>query len=130
MGKIVIFGTRTYDDYDGFVAVMDQYQEITPTEHFVDELIVGGCRGTDSLAERWARERGIPVKVYKADWEKYGKSAGPRRNEEMAKDADFGVCFWDGKSRGTRNMIGLMKGRIALGMVVGDADGEQEVVFG
>ena len=38
--------------------------------------------------------------------------AGPLRNEKMARVADALIAFWDGKSRGTKNMIDLanMKG--------------------
>jgi hypothetical protein len=43
------------------------------------------------------------------DWKKYGKSAGYRRNKEMAEVADALVAFWDGKSKGTANMIDLMR---------------------
>lgn len=44
-----------------------------------------------------------------ADWNKYGKSAGYKRNEQMAIYADACLAFWDGKSKGTKHMIGLAK---------------------
>lgn len=52
---------------------------------------------------------------FQADWDRYGKSAGYRRNAEMAKfaseEGNKGVliAFWDGESRGTKNMIDLAK---------------------
>ena len=78
------------------------------------EIICGMCRGADTLGERFAKENGYPIKYFPADWNKYGKAAGVIRNEEMAKyaaeyededDEGILVAFWDGKSRGTKNMI-------------------------
>jgi hypothetical protein len=57
----------------------------------------------------YAKENGFEIEKYPADWEKYGKSAGPRRNEQMAKISDYIICFWDGKSKGTKSMIGYAK---------------------
>jgi hypothetical protein len=78
----------------------------------VTEIVSGGARGVDRLGERYARKRGLPCKVFPAQWAKYGKSAGPIRNAEMAKYTDYGVAVWDGVSRGTANMIKLMGGRV------------------
>ena len=44
-----------------------------------------------------------------AEWIKYGRAAGPRRNKQMAEYADALLAYWDGKSRGTKNMIELAK---------------------
>jgi len=81
----------------------------------MDILISGGCKGVDKLAEKWAEENDIEVEVYEADWDTYGRSAGPRRNEEMAQNADALVAIWDGESRGTKNMIQMaMKYKIDI----------------
>ena len=53
----------------------------------------------------YAEENGFKVEKYPADWEKYGKSAGPRRNKQMAEISDYVICFWDEKSKGTKSMI-------------------------
>lgn len=55
----------------------------------------------------WARRNNVPVEKYPANWDKYGKSAGYIRNEEMAKVADSLLAIWDGKSRGTKHMIDI-----------------------
>jgi glycerophosphoryl diester phosphodiesterase len=47
--------------------------------------------------------------VFPAEWDKYGKSAGYRRNEQMAQYAEVLVAFWDYNSPGTRHMINLAK---------------------
>ena len=71
--------------------------------------ISGTTKGADRLGEEWGRDRGYPVERYPADWEAYGKSAGYRRNEEMAEAADACVVFWDGSSPGAGHMILIAK---------------------
>lgn len=70
----------------------------------VKQVVSGGCRGADELGETWAVNQCIPVKVFEADWEMYGRAAGPMRNREMAEYADALLLIWDGKSRGSANM--------------------------
>ena len=72
-------------------------------------IVSGGARGADLLGERYAQENGFAIERYPADWDRYGKSAGPRRNREMAKAGDYVICFWDGESRGTKSMIEYAK---------------------
>lgn len=79
-------------------------------QNFKDiEIVSGGCRGADKLGERYCDERGFLLKMFPAEWDKYDKSAGWVRNEKMAEYADFLIVFWDGKSKGTRNMIEIAK---------------------
>lgn len=73
------------------------------------EIVSGAARGADALGERYAAERGLAVKQFPADWDRYGRSAGYRRNAEMAEYADAAVVFWDGKSKGSKHMINLAK---------------------
>lgn len=68
-------------------------------------LFPGGADGADLLGERYAKERGYPIKRFDADWTKFGKAAGPIRNGKMAEYADYLIAFWDGKSTGTADMI-------------------------
>ena len=72
-------------------------------------IISGGARGADRLGEIWAGQMGLPLEVYHADWDKHGKSAGHRRNAEMAEVADALIALWDGQSRGTAGMIDLAR---------------------
>lgn len=68
----------------------------------------------DTLAERFCKLHGYPIKVFNADWATYGKRAGYLRNRQMAEyAAETGgslIAFWDGKSRGTKMMIELADG--------------------
>src|SRR5689334_17588586 len=75
----------------------------------IEEVVSGGARGVDRVGEYWAMTHGISCLVFEADWEKYGKRAGPLRNAAMAKYADALIAVWDGKSRGTANMIETMR---------------------
>lgn len=73
-------------------------------------IVHGGARGADTIAGLVANSDGMNVEVHPADWERYGKSAGPRRNAEMAAlGADFCLAFLkrSAENRGTKGMIGL-----------------------
>lgn len=96
--KLIIVGTRSFNDY-----------EMLRNTVFSAEIVSGGAPGADTLAVRYATEVDMPFKVFPADWKKYGRSAGPRRNRQMAEYADAAIVFWDGKSRGTQNMIQQMR---------------------
>lgn len=104
MFRVIIAGGRNFNNYPGLMQVMDRLlanvnDEIT--------ILCGKARGADTLGEQYAKERGYKVRYFPADWDTYGKQAGFIRNEEMAKNADALVAFWDGKSRGTKSMIDL-----------------------
>ena len=57
------------------------------------------------MGERYAAENGFETEIYPADWEKYGRAAGPKRNKKIAEISDYIICFWDGQSRGTKSLI-------------------------
>ena len=61
------------------------------------------------IGEKYAAENGFCVERYPADWSKYGKSAGIKRNRQMAEAGDYIICFWDGKSHGTYWMISFAR---------------------
>jgi len=68
-------------------------------------VVSGGAKGVDSWAEAAARERGLGVEVFHADWRGLGRRAGPIRNGQIVGGSDRIVAFWDGHSRGTLNTI-------------------------
>ena len=77
----------------------------------VSAVLCGECRGADLLGKRFAEENGIPVESFPAEWKRYGRAAGAKRNKQMAENADTLIAFWDGESKGTKNMIDLMNGK-------------------
>lgn len=104
--KVIIAGSRYFDNYEYLKEKMDWV-----LQNIKDNIVVisGAAPGADTLGEKYAVEKGYDIISKPADWSKYGRSAGPIRNREMAKIADACVCFWDGKSKGTKNMITLAK---------------------
>ena len=101
MIKVIIAGGRDFDDYPKLCRICDV---ILQGQNKV-EIVSGTCKGADLLGERYAIERNYHIKQFPADWKRYGKSAGYKRNVEMAVYADELIAFWDGKSKGTKNMI-------------------------
>lgn len=67
----------------------------------------GGARGADAGAALFAKEMGLVSRVYPADWNTHGKAAGVIRNQEMLDQEEpvRVIAFWDGKSKGTLDMI-------------------------
>lgn len=106
--RIIIAGTRTFDDYPLLCETMDRLTRKLDKRRLI--IVSGGAKGADKLGERWAFERGAgTVEIYHADWAKHGKAAGPIRNGEMAQAADVLIAFWDGESSGTKDMIAQAK---------------------
>ena len=65
------------------------------------EIVSGGAVGIDALAEIYAKQNGLPMKVFKPDYAKYGKRAPLVRNDEIIHYAQYVLAIWDGASRGT-----------------------------
>jgi hypothetical protein len=72
-------------------------------------ILSGGANGADRLGELWAKSEGLFIDMHPANWNLHGRSAGYRRNEEMAKKAEALIALWNGKSPGTQHMINIAK---------------------
>ena len=106
--KVVVAGCRDFNNYDIAKRYIDYcISDIRKKYEIV--FVSGGCKGADMLGERYARENGMTIERYPAEWDKYGRAAGPMRNKIMAQVCDYVICFWDGKSRGTQTMIEYAK---------------------
>lgn len=70
-----------------------------------NDLVSGGAAGVDTWAEERASELGINSFIFKAEWKKYGRGAGFRRNKTIVEYADDVIAFWDLVSRGTEHTI-------------------------
>ena len=103
--KLIIAGSRNVTEYD---ELKHAIVNLSIVIHDVTEVVSGGARGADALGEKFAKEYNIPLKIFPANWDKHGKSAGYIRNAEMAKYADTLLALWDEESRGTKHMIDLM----------------------
>lgn len=102
--KYIVAGGRDFNNYSLMTLILSRH--INPEE---DTIISGGARGADELGARYASEHGIPLQIFPAYWDTYGKSAGFIRNAEMGEHADCAIVFWDGKSKGSKHMIKTMK---------------------
>lgn len=108
MINLIIAGTRTFNDYP-----LLEYE----VKKFIVEnklkpplsIVCGMAQGADLLGKKFGEKYKIPIIEMPANWDKYGKSAGYIRNEEMAKISQYCICFWDRKSLGTKHMIDLAK---------------------
>ena len=107
--KVIIAGGRDINDYD---LVLDAVEE---SQFEIETVISGGAKGVDSLGEQFAEDMNLNLKIFRADWATHGRAAGPIRNRKMAENADALIAIWDGKSRGTKNMIETAK---KLGLLV------------
>jgi hypothetical protein len=94
---IGVIGSRTFIDYDLMVDTLKHIK--------ITKIVSGGARGSDSLAERYAKEHNIPTQIFLPDWEKNGKSAGFKRNTDIVNESDMIVAFWDETSKGTLDSI-------------------------
>lgn len=104
--KVIIAGSRKGTSYtDTKLAIqLAKGDGIVPTE-----IISGLANGPDTFGVQYGMENDIPVREFPADWDTYGKSAGFIRNAEMAESAEALIAIWDGRSRGTRDMIRTMR---------------------
>lgn len=103
--RLIVAGSRNFDDYQ---LLTEQLDEIS-NKYNIIEIVSGTARGADTMGEVYAIGNNIPVKRFPADWDRYGKSAGYRRNEQMAQYADACICFSVDNSKGTEHMINLSK---------------------
>jgi hypothetical protein len=97
--KTIIAGMRDFTNYT------EVARAIKLSGFAISEVVSGLAPGVDHSGEIWAADNEIPVMGFKADWNAHGKAAGPMRNRQMAQYAEALVAVWDGKSRGTKNMI-------------------------
>lgn len=93
----------------------DKYNLWFPADEYGNTLpdnitiIHGGATGVNTIADEWAVVNWTGLEAYRADWDKYGKAAGPIRNKQMLTEGrpDLVVAFSGG--RGTAGMIKLAK---------------------
>lgn len=108
--KLIIAGGRDFEDYrrlrrEVSILLRDYLYEIEV------EIVSGMAPGADRLGAQYAREKGLKLHKFPAQWKVYGKAAGMIRNNIMANFSQGLVVFWDGKSVGTKDMIERMNQR-------------------
>lgn len=98
--RIAIVGSRSVsmDAYD----IASRY-----IPRGVSEIISGGAEGADQIAEAYAANNHLPMRIYRPDYETYHKSAPLQRNLQIVQYSDYVLVLWDGTSRGAANVIRL-----------------------
>jgi len=102
-----VVGSRSLaDSYEAVALVLDSFF----IGKKVDCICHGGAEGVDSHSGAWAEQNGIPVKIFEADWEKFGASAGPIRNQLIVNHAECVLAILDSRnsrSWGTKLTISM-----------------------
>ena len=124
--NLIVAGGRDFSNFELGFTLIDKVTANTPKEDIT--IICGKALGGDTCGEEWYklyRGKGVKIKYFIPDWDnvevdgavvaynKYGKpynkAAGHWRNTEMEVAGTHLIAFFDGKSRGTKNMILQMK---------------------
>ena len=99
--RVIIAGGRDFNDFRLLCKVcMHMLQNKTNVE-----IVSGTANGADKLGEKFADYMGYKIKQFSPNWDEFGNAAGHIRNREMAEYGDALIAFYDGKSKGTKNMI-------------------------
>lgn len=93
--KLLIVGSRSITDFDLSLHIPDG----------VEVIISGGANGIDTLAEQYADTHRLSKYIIRPQYERYGRAAPLKRNEQMVNMADAVLVIWDGKSRGTQHTV-------------------------
>lgn len=114
IARVIIAGGRDFNDYNLLVEKVDYFLSTAISQGYKIIIVSGTAKGADKLGEQYAKDKGYEIAYFAADWASYGKRAGYLRNQEMAKYAkEQGhgalICFWDGKSKGSKHMIDIAK---------------------
>lgn len=103
--RVLVCGGRDFNDVEFIHRTLDALSRLRE----FDVMIHGAAPGADSLAGAWAKHHNMPVEVYPADWQKYGKRAGPIRNAQMLREGKPDVVIAFPGGRGTAHMTMLAR---------------------
>lgn len=114
--RVLVTGSREWVDKDDL-----RYALIHATALRLDASVIvhGACpTGADAMAAEWADDYGVQAEPHPADWDAYGKAAGPRRNAEMvALGADLCLAFFK-RGAGNRGTGDCAEKALAAGIPV------------
>ena len=103
--NLIIAGSRDLDDLE----LVQRWTENVSRICAINCVLCGGARGADALGKQVAEAAGIAVKMFPAEWDKYGRGAGYRRNIDMAREGTFLLAFPMPNSKGTLHIIETMQ---------------------
>lgn len=98
---VLVCGGRNFNDKQFIFTCLDNYNLIWE----IETILNGGATGADMWSSHWAKQNNIPVIEMPAEWKKYGRKAGPLRNQKMLDEyhPELVIVFEGGK--GTKDMI-------------------------
>ena len=110
--RILVCGGRHFADYDLLEKTINGV--IAESGCSDIEIVSGHFVGADRLCELYAERHNVSVKIFPAQWKKYGKRAGPMRNRQMVDyisgfENKAVVAFVSANTKGTRNTITLAR---------------------
>lgn len=112
MTKVLVCGSRGWHDPVPMNALLAGLAFTADANGEKLTVIHGDAPGADRLADRLARQWGATVIREPAEWDLYGRSAGPIRNQKMLNDHTPDVVYAfrsSGKSSGTDDMVNRAK---------------------
>ena len=106
--RIIVCGGRNFTDYKLLKRKLDKLTSKLDKSKLV--ILSGHAKGADTLGEQWCFERKVTYEIYRPDYSQWGKKLAPiKRSEEMVKNANTLIAFWDGFSLGTRHIVEYAK---------------------
>lgn len=111
--NVIVCGGRNYKNKENVYSILDTVNEnIKNNKEFFQnntelKIINGGANGADLLSKLWAKDREVQLEVFLADWNAYGKFAGPLRNKLMFESSKPEIIIAFNGGKGTKNMIEL-----------------------
>lgn len=103
--RVLVCGGREYKDYTFVSEVLNALHK----ENGIEVVINGGARGADATSTEWAENHCVPFYVFPANWEAYGRSAGPIRNSQMLKQSQPNLVIAFPGGKGTAHMVEIAK---------------------
>jgi hypothetical protein len=86
--KVAVVGSRVFNNWNQLKIELDKILEED------DEIVSGGALGVDSMAQRYAKEKGHNIKIYYPKYARHGKPATFIRNKDIVEDSDLVLAFY------------------------------------
>lgn len=82
---------------------VDNLEQYLPED--TTEIVSGGAKGIDTCAREYALSHDIKLTEFLPEYSRYGRGAPLKRNLQIISHSDLVIAFWDGQSKGTKNVI-------------------------
>ncbi|MFZ6014266.1 MAG: DUF2493 domain-containing protein [Bacteroidota bacterium] len=103
--RVAVIGSRRFENKGKLFATLSSLESHGVPSGKISLIVSGGALGADKLAEAFALEHGIPLLIFRPEYDRFGRNAPLKRNFKIVDSADLVVAFWDGVSRGTKHGI-------------------------